>query len=256
MATYASTATQDALGVTERRDAWWIEPVLTLLAFAVFAIYGFWAALQGEHFEWGPYLSPFYSPNLRAMFPEAMSWIQFSPSLLILWIPLGFRATCYFYRRAYYRAIFWDPPACSVGEPTNRKYTGERSFPFVWQNIHRYFWYLAFALTIFHWFHAVAAFNFNGHFGVGVGTVIIWLDTILLTMYVLTCHSFRHMLGGKLNCFSCSCTTKTMHKAWSIQSIFNEKHHIYAWASLFTIGFCDLYIRLVSMGVITDLRLL
>ncbi len=32
--------------------------------------------------------------------------------MLVLWIPLGFRATCYYYRKAYYRAFFFDPPAC------------------------------------------------------------------------------------------------------------------------------------------------
>ena len=66
-----------------------------------------------------------------------------SPALFILPFPLLFRATCYYYRKAYYRAFFWDPPACAVSEVAPRKnYTGEREFPFILQNLHRYAFYL------------------------------------------------------------------------------------------------------------------
>jgi hypothetical protein len=60
------------------------------------------------------YLSPLFSPLIA---PGWLPWF-ISPGLLILWIPLGFRATCYYYRKAYYRFYFADPPGCAVGEPT------------------------------------------------------------------------------------------------------------------------------------------
>ena len=66
----------------------------------------------------------------------------FRPHYLILWAPGGFRLTCYYYRGAYYKAFWADPPACAVGEP-RKKYLGERSFPLIMQNVHRYFLYVA-----------------------------------------------------------------------------------------------------------------
>ena len=40
-----------------------------------------------------------------------------NPALLVLPFPLTFRLTCYYYRKAYYRAFFWSPPACRQGRP-------------------------------------------------------------------------------------------------------------------------------------------
>jgi hypothetical protein len=37
-------------------------------------------------------------------------------------------------------------------------------------------------------------------------------------------------------------------------SWLNARHQLFAWTSLFWVGFTDLYVRLVSMGVITDLN--
>jgi len=124
------------LGATQRRDAWWVAPLLTALVLGGFGIYSTWAAWVGKNYEWGPYLSPFYSPLLNA------PWFPFSPAFLILIFPLGFRATCYYYRKAYYRAFFLDPVACAVGEPRHG-YTGETRFPFILQNVHRFFMYAA-----------------------------------------------------------------------------------------------------------------
>ena len=41
-----------------------------------------------------------------------------APAILVLWIQVLFRATCYYFRGAYYKAFFLDPPACAVGEPS------------------------------------------------------------------------------------------------------------------------------------------
>ena len=95
---------------TERRDAWWAAPLVQGLLLAVLIAYANWAAFQNANYRWGGYLSPLYSPLIT------IDWLPLPPSLLILLPPVLFRATCYYYRKAYYRSYFLDPPACAVGE--------------------------------------------------------------------------------------------------------------------------------------------
>jgi hypothetical protein len=170
--------------------------------------------------------------------------------------PLGFRATCYYYRKAYYRAFFLDPPACAVGEPATRNYRGETAFPFILQNLHRYILYGAIVFLCFLWHDAYRAFLFDGRFGVGVGTLVLLVNVTLLTTYALSCHSLRHLVGGRLDCFSCASFGGPQHTAWSWLSILNNRHMLFAWISLVTVGLADFYVRLVASGTITDLRLL
>lgn len=256
MATQVVTESPCGPFKTNRQDTWWGENAFALVTFGLFTVYAIWAALQNQHFEWGPYLSPFYSPNLKALFPESFGWVSFSPAFLVLWAPLGFRATCYFCRRVYHRSVFNDPPSCAVQLPKNVNYTGEKSFPFLLLNLHRYFLYVALLLVVFHWSHVIHALNFNGQFGVGVGTLVITLDALFLTLYVFSCHTLRHFIGGRLNSFSNTPLAKLMYAIWSKQSRANEHHMMYFWLSLFTVGLADLYIRLVASGVITDIRLI
>src|SRR6202022_4039194 len=174
---------------TLRRDAWWLEllPVMALLG--AFGIYATLRAFEGNYYEWGPYLSPFYSP----LIDPHHRWWPFSPALLILIWPLGFRVTCYYYRKAYYRAFFLDPPACAVSEGGKHRYRGETAFPFILQNLHRYFLYVGFIFLIFLWRDAFRAFFFSERFGVGLGSLVLLCNVILLTVYALSCHSLRHM---------------------------------------------------------------
>ena len=173
---------------------------------------------------------------------------------MILGGPLSFRATCYYYRKAYYRAFFLDPPSCAVGEP-QRKYRGETKFPFILQNLHRYALYLAIIFLAFLWKDAVQAFFFDGKFGMGVGTLVLLVNICLLTTYTLSCHSLRHLAGGKLDCFSCATFGKPRHAAWRGLTFLNERHMLFAWLSLFSVGFADFYVRLVSSGAIQDVRI-
>jgi len=155
----AGTSTANGVGrfgATQRQDFWWIEILPALTVLSAFGIYATFRAFEGKFYEWGPYLSPFYSP----LIDPAHHWWPFSPALLILAGPLGFRATCYYYRKAYYRAFFLDPPACAVSERSERPYRGETSFPFILQNVHRYFFYLALLFLCFLWYDAVRAFFF------------------------------------------------------------------------------------------------
>ena len=79
-------------GETARRDAWWLQPLVIFLGLGAFVVYATWAAFQGEHYSWGPYLSPFYSPELfgdspHAWFGPKPGWFQsllpWSPPFLI-----------------------------------------------------------------------------------------------------------------------------------------------------------------------------
>ncbi len=101
---------ESSLGSTLRRDAWWIEILVVVIVLGGFGVYATLRAFENAYYFWGPYLSPFYSP----LIDPQHHWWPFSPALLILVGPLGFRATCYYYRKAYYRAFFLDPPACAV----------------------------------------------------------------------------------------------------------------------------------------------
>ena len=240
----------EGFGVTERTDGWWVEPLLQGLMLLVMGAYATWAAFQGNHYEFGGYLSPFYSPLLKP------SWWPFSPALLVLGAPLGFRGTCYYYRKAYYRAFFADPVACAVGEPRGSGYQGEASFPFVLQNLHRYLIYLAIPILFFLWVDIVKGFIFDGRFGIGIGSLVLLASNSLLTMYTFSCHSIRHLLGGRSDCFSCLAAGGPRFKVWQTSSWLNSHHMAWAWWSLFAVCSADLYVRLCSWGVIQDLRLM
>lgn len=237
-----------------RRDAWWIELVPPILILGAFTVYATWRTFENNHYEFGPYLSPFYSPLIKT------AWWPFSPAMLILWAPLGFRATCYYYRKAYYRAFFLDPPACAVGESRGAGYGGETRFPFIIQNLHRYFLYVAIVFLIILWYDALAAFWFDSpagkRFGIGMGSLVLLANIVLLTGYTLSCHSLRHIVGGKVDCFSCVVAGGPRHTAWRGVSFLNERHMLFAWLSLFSVGLADLYVRLVASGMITDFRLM
>jgi hypothetical protein len=251
----AGTAAQ-GLGRTSRRDAWWIAPSVQGILFTVCATYLFfsgiiWNPLFGTPYEVDGYLSPLFSPLL---FPDALPRI-ISPGLLILWVPLGFRATCYYYRKAYYRFYFADPPGCAVGEPTiHRGYKLETAFPFILQNIHRYFLYLAFIPLAFLWIDAFGAVfgQPGGGIRLGLGGALFFVNVTLLTGYSLSCHSLRHIVGGRLDCFSCTRRQQVRHGLWQRLTAINRHHMAWAWASLISVTLADLYVRLLALGVIVD----
>jgi hypothetical protein len=244
-----------SLPTTERSDRWWLQPLLVVLVLTSFSIYALWAALQNANYYVEPYLSPFYSPCLaqncqHATLPIIGSWWNLSPAFLVLGIPLGFRATCYYYRRAYYRSFFWSPPACAVPDARPR-YRGETIFPFLIQNIHRYFFYLAVLLVLFLWWDALLSFRFPNGFGIGLGSLILVANVAMLSLYTFSCHSCRHLCGGYLDSFA---KQPLRHRLWGYLTRLNTRHGLYAWISLFSVIIADLYVRLVATGVIHDLR--
>src|SRR5438132_2098015 len=248
-------------GRTMRTGAWWVQAALVFLVLSAFVVYATWAALQGKDYEWGPYLSPFYSPLLFGEGPHAWlgprpGWwpgaIPFSAAILILWAPGLFRVTCYYYRGAYYKSFWADPPSCTVGEPRDC-YRGEKSFPLILQNVHRYFLYLALFFLVVLAYDVWKALWFADGFGIGIGTIVLAINLVLLAGYTVGCHSLRHLAGGFLDQFSKS---PTWYRAYTCVSCFNRRHMLWAWLSLFWVGFADLYVRLCALGVGHDWRLL
>ena len=290
-------------GTTSRRDAWWIGPLLTVLGLSAFLIYGFIRAYMGNCYEVryrrggeefhrpgnpavAPYLSPFFSPLIYDPAQDSHhawikgvdlkeklglpSWAPFSAGFLILAFPGTFRLTCYYYRKAYYRAFWQDPPACAVGEP-RKSYWGENHWPLLFQNIHRYALYAALVFLIILSWDAIQAFFFwpklegperalvGYEFGVGVGSLIMVANVVLLTGFTFGCNSLRHLIGGRMNCFSCPNNPEkvtTTYKAWRLVSWFNGRHALWAWLSLFSVGFTDFYIWMVSLGKWDDWRII
>ena len=248
---------RSGFGDTRRKDTWWVQPLFVFLGLSAFIVYSTWAALQGDYYRFGPYLSPFYSPELVG---SVYSWFGAKPTwmpawvtaaVLILWAPGGFRVTCYYYRGAYYKAFWADPPSCTVGEP-RKKYLGERSFPLILQNIHRYFLYLALVFLVILGHDVWNALWFNGHFGVGVGTLVLLANVVLLTCYTFGCHSLRHLVGGFRDRLFGAPVRKV---AYDCASCFNRRHMLFAWCSLFMVAFADLYVRMCAMGIWKDWRL-
>jgi hypothetical protein len=249
----AGTASR-GFGRTNRHDTWWIAPTVQGLLFTVCATYLFvsgilWTPIFGTAYLVDGYLSPLFSPLITPAWLPA--WI--SPGLLILWIPLGFRATCYYYRKAYYRFYFADPPGCAVGEPSiHRGYRMETAFPFILQNVHRYFLYLAFVPLFFLWVDAADSIVNQGGIRIGLGVFILFFNAALLTGYSLSCHSLRHVVGGRLDCFSCTRNQRIRYSAWQRITSLNRHHMAWAWASLITVTLADVYVRALALGWLTD----
>jgi hypothetical protein len=241
---------------TYRTDRWWLQPLVTFSILFLFIVYATIAAFRDSHMFAKPYLSPFYSPCLTDhcvdhYTPEFLGgWWPISPALLILIFPLGFRLSCYYYRKAYYRSFWLSPAACAVPDAQKKRYTGETRFPLLGQNSHRYFFYVAVIFGVILTYDWARSFIFpGGNFGVGVGTFILGVNAILIWLYTLGCHSCRHVMGGKLKSFS---KHPLRYRFWKAVSVLNGKHMQFAWASLIWIAVADAYVWLVSSGTIHD----
>ncbi|MBU1636724.1 succinate dehydrogenase, partial [bacterium] len=121
-------------------------------------------------------------------------------------------------------------------------------------NLHRYFLYIVIVLVVFHWIHFFDAFDFDGKFGMGLGSLVVALDTITLTLYVMSCHSLRHLIGGNVDCYHCACAGKPRHNVWKAVSFLNQYHNAFFWISLAAVGFADIYVRMCAMGIWKDVR--
>jgi hypothetical protein len=238
-----------------------VPPLVTALGLAAFVAYSTWRAFANSHYYAAPYVSPFYSPCLASNCVDMKggadwqlfgSWWGLSPALLVLIFPLGFRLTCYYYRKAYYRGFWASPPACAVAEP-HATYSGETRLPLILQNVHRYFFYLALPVAGILTFDTVLAFrDENGHWGhAGLGTLVLLVNITLIWAYTLSCHSCRHIIGGKLRHFSAH---PVRYRLWGWVGVLNGRHMLLAWSSLISVGVADFYVYLVSSGAFDDPR--
>ncbi len=275
-------------GETYRTDNWWAHPLVVFIGLSAFVVYATFRVFYPLLVPGEPgiahesLLSPFFSPLLfsaaessHAIFGTFPAWwptLIRSPAILILWAPLGLRMTCYYYRKAYYRAFFQDPSACAVGEP-REDYKGETGLLAV-QNIHRYFLYLGLLFIVLLSYEAVRALFWNvpaggmfweGNFEVHVGTLVLGVNAFLLAGYTLGCHSLRYLGGGKMRCFSCPNNPRNQgsepsissrYSVWRAVTKLNINHGTWAWFSLFMVAFADFYVWMVSIGVWPDYTLL
>jgi hypothetical protein len=203
-------------------------------------------------------VSPFYSPCLAttcvpgSKIGFAFSGWNLSPALLILIFPLGFRLTCYYYRRSYYRAFWWSPPSCAVAD-AHATYSGETRFPLVMQNLHRYFFFAGLVFNSLLTYDAIDAFRQNGGgIAVTVGTLVLCVNATLLWLYSLSCHACRHLCGGNVRSFKAH---PLRYRLWKFLTPLNAIHMNFAWASLIFVALTDVYVRLVASGALTDYKL-
>ncbi len=241
-------------GSTLREDRWWVGPVTTVAVILTFIAYATFRVFENKYFRAGPYLSPFFSPYLET---HGLPFV--TPAMLILPAPLSFRFTCYYYRKAYYRSFAMSPPACAVGGIRQGKYNGERKLLLI-QNLHRYALYLAILVLVFLWHDVWESVWFPAaaggtRFGVGGGTIVLFVNTALLTVFTFSCHAFRHLVGGGLNSFANAPLGALRHLVWRGVTKLNASHMAWAWISLFGVGLSDFYIRMVAAGAFHDPRL-
>jgi hypothetical protein len=223
-----------------------------------FIVYATFRAFEGTSYEWGAYLSPFYSPFFDVTWAKAYGLGFFTPAMLILPGPASFRFTCYYYRKAYYRAFAWDPPACAIPESKSGKggsYNGETKL-LLFQNLHRYAMYVAVLFLVILWKDAiVGVLGWSDGVHVGIGSLVMLTNVVLLTGYTFGCHSFRHLIGGSVNSYSTATLGNVRFRLWKLVSVLNERHMVFAWMSLFSVALTDLYIRMVASGNLTDVRI-
>lgn len=243
------------VAATLRKDAWWVGPTLTVIVLLGFVAYATFRAFEGANYEWQAYLSPFYSPFFDVSWAKSWGLGFFTPAMLILPGPASFRFTCYYYRKAYYRSFARHPAGCAIAESSPHKYNGETKL-LLFQNLHRYAMYAAVVFLVILWKDAILAIvGWKDGVHVGVGTLVMIVNCVLLTGYTCGCHSFRHLVGGSVNSYSTATLGGLRNRLWKLVNVLNERHQPLAWASLFSVALTDVYIRMVATGAITDARL-
>ena len=245
---------------TLRTDRWWQAPLLTVIGLLAWITYATVRVFQQKDYyvEAYHYLTPFYSPCVsKGCAPGASEFGQFLPdhwfipfAAVTLPFLLLFRMTCYYYRKAYYRSFWLSPPACAVPD-AHAKYSGETKLPLLGQNLHRYFFYAAVLISLINTWDAISAFHSPQGFGFGLGNLVLIANVVLLWLYTASCHSCRHIMGGKLKHFS---KHPVRYKSWLFISRLNGKHMQLAWVTLASLAISDFYVMAVAAGWFSDLR--
>ncbi|MDG6942168.1 MAG: hypothetical protein JRN34_04500 [Nitrososphaerota archaeon] len=217
------------------------EPNWRFWSFVGLLVVGFWALVSFPVAEYSGYIDPFYSPTI-----------------LIVPLPGLFRLTCYAYRKDYHRHLFKHPLGCSNadrGDSNMRHYTGEKNGLFQFENFHRYFLYAGIAILPFFYYDFYHSLVYSGAFELRVGSLVLLANALLLTAWTGSCHAFRHLTGGNIDCYSCVAAGGARKAFYERQSWLNRYHEALAWVSLLTIFFADLYIRGLAAGLPLDFTL-
>ena len=259
----------NGLGRTNRIDNWWSQPLAMGIALTAALIYTFWRLFLYDAdisyaLEGSTVMSPIFSPNVLEWelfglnewkHPE---WVN--AAVLVLWIPFGFRGTCYYMRRVYYRTFFASPTACWVDEPDINKaigYKGEKRL-FIFNNLHRYFLYAAMVILLIKWWDVTHTMHFDSDtvhgYGVSIGTFVMAIEAFLLTMYVTSCHALRHLAGGMLDRWTTG-ISRVRGVLFGKISILNRSHGFWFWTSLIFVFLGDLWVLAVADGRLSDMVL-
>lgn len=209
-----------------------------LYAFVIMLIVGLSAFLIFPVKEISGYIDPFYSPTI----------------LILPFVGL-YRLTCYAYRKDYNRHIFKHPIGCGIQnrlDSRDRAYTGETSGLFKIENLHRYFLYISILIVPFFYYDFYTSLFLNNAFVLRLGSIFLLLNAIFITLYVLSCHSLRSLIGGRKDCYSCMAHGKGIRNIYDKQSWLNKHHEELAWISLIFIIFVDLYLRGLTVGMPLD----
>jgi hypothetical protein len=219
-----------------------LEPNWRLWSFLGLLAVGFWALIKFPVPQFAGYIDPFYSPTV-----------------LIVPLPGAFRLTCYAYRKDYHRHLFKHPLGCANperGDSASRHYTGEKNAVFQLENFHRYFLYAGLAILPFFYYDFYTSLVYSGSFVLRLGSLILLANALLLTAWTFSCHAFRHIVGGNIDCYSCVFAGSARKRIYDKQSWLNSHHEALAWVSLLTIFFADLYLRGLAAGLPIDFTLL
>ena len=266
----------NGLGRTNRIDKWWTQPLTMGIGLTAALVYTFWrlfiygtetstgASLISYELEGSKVMSPIFSPNVLEWDLFGLStwdhpeWVN--AAILVLWIPFGFRGTCYYMRRVYYRTFFASPVACWVDEPDiNKKlgYKGEKRL-FIFNNLHRYFLYAAMIILVVKWWDVTHTMHFHSAdyegYGMSLGTLVMGIEAFLLTMYVTSCHALRHLAGGMLDRWTTG-ISRIRGQLFGKISVFNRSHGFWFWTSLVFVFLGDLWVLAVAEGHLSDMVL-
>ena len=251
---------------TQRKDTWWLQPLAVFVGLGAFIVYATFRVFEGGPFHPRSlsvaflFTAPFWHrcPIALHTVGSACSQIGWQTvSLHPLSLFCGLRSDSALPATTTVERITKRfgriPPSCTVSEPRNN-YRGEHSFPLIIQNIHRYFLYIAIIVVGILAYDVWKALWFddgNGGttFGIGVGTIILAGNVVLLGGYTFGCHSLRHLVGGVVDLLS---KAPIRRGAYNCVSCLNRRHMLWAWLSLCWVGFSDVYVRFIAPAVGQD----
>ena len=246
---------------TQRIDNWWTEPFWMASALTIAVLYtGMRVLIWDGDIQYDNHrvTSPIFSPDVLHLLHITNHPGWMNSAMLILWIPFGFRGTCYYMRRVYHRTFFQNPTGCMIAKPELNYaigYKGERG-PFILNNIHRYMLYLAILILSVKFYDVILTTKFSdGSRAISIGTLILGIESFLLLMYVTSCHAFRHLFGGGMNRWRGG-LSGVFGSLYRTISKVNVHHSFWFWTSLAMVFLGDLFVLAVAEDILSDQILL